>query len=315
MQYQDYYAVLGVEKNATQDEIKKAYRKLARKFHPDLNKEAGAEDKFKEIGEANEVLGDPEKRVAYDQLGAGYRPGEDFQPPPGWDEGFEFSGGHQGGGTDGRASSDFFEDLFGGRQRSQSSQFHAGGQDHHAKVLINPEDAFKETVRAIQLKMPKVSADGHVTLEHRTLNVTIPKGVREGQHIRLKGQGAPGFGKGQPGDLYLEIEFAPHRIYRVEGRDLYLELPVAPWEAVLGGKVTAPTPQGSVDVTIPANSKQGRKLRLKGQGIPGKTSGDLYIVLKIVLPPADSEKAKKLYQTMARELDFNPRAELSVNKN
>ncbi len=319
MEYKDYYSVLGVDKDATQDEIKKVYRKLARKFHPDLNKEEGSEEKFKAIGEANAVLSDPEKRAAYDQLGSGYQSGQDFQPPPDWDAGFEFSGGFSGPGTggagDGAAYSQFFEDLFGRQaraERAQQAQFHAKGQDHHARILVDLEDAFTGAKRAIQLKVPKVSADGHVITEQRTLNVTIPKGVRAGQHIRLKGQGTPGFGKGEAGDLYLEIEFKPHAFYRAEGRDLYVDLPVTPWEAALGGKVKAPTPKGAVDVTIPANSAQGRKMRLKGRGIPGKVPGDLYIVLQIALPPASDDKAKKLYQKMAEELAFNPRTSLGV---
>jgi curved DNA-binding protein len=310
MEYKDYYAALGITKDATQDDVKRAYRKLARQFHPDLNKDAGAEGQFKEIGEANDVLSDPEKRAAYDQLGAGYQAGQDFRPPPDWDQGFEYSGDGQDA-----AFSDFFEHLFGRGQRAQArqgTQFHASGQDHHARVLIDLEDAFSGATRAIQLKMPKVTADGHVITEQRTLNVNIPKGVQPGQHIRLKGQGAPGLGQGRSGDLYLEIEFAPHKLYRIEGRDVYLDLPVAPWEAALGGKVKAPTPLGVVDVTIPANSTQGRKLRLKGRGIPGQNPGDFYAVLQISLPPAGDEKAKEIYQKMARELSFNPRAGLGV---
>ncbi len=310
MQYKDYYAALGITKDATQDDVKRAYRKLARKFHPDLNKDKGAEERFKEIGEANEVLGDPEKRAAYDQVGAGYQPGQDFQPPPDWDAGFEYSGGAQDA-----VFSEFFEHLFGRSQRAEypgGPRFNVAGQDHHARILIDLEDAFAGATRAIQLKMPKVTGDGHVITEQRTLNVNIPKGVQPGQHIRLKGQGAPGFGQGRSGDLYLEVEFTPHRLYRVEGKDVYLELPIAPWEAALGGKVKAPTPLGVVDITIPENSAQGRKLRLKGKGIPGKTAGDFYAVVKISLPPARDENSREVYQRMARELAFNPRAKLGV---
>jgi curved DNA-binding protein len=316
MEYKDYYSVIGVEKDATQDEIKKAYRKLARKYHPDLNKDEGAEEKFKEIGEANAVLSDLEKRAAYDQLGSGAQPGQEFRPPPDWDAGFEYSGGAGGmEGGDGADFSDFFDNLFGQnhrKERAQRAQFHAKGQDHHARILIDLEDAFTGAKRAIQLKVPKVTADGHVITEQRTLNVNIPKGVRAGQHIRLKGQGTPGLGKGTAGDLYLEVEFKPHPHYHAEGRDLYLDLPVAPWEAALGGKVKAPTPTGTVDVTIPVNSSQGRKMRLKGRGIPGKTPGDLYIVLQIALPPSDNDKAREFYKKMADELAFNPRAGLGI---
>jgi len=318
MEYKDYYAVLGIEKTATDDEIKRAYRKLARKYHPDLNKTAEAEEKFKEIGEANDVLSDPEKRAAYDQLGQGYQPGQDFQPPPNWpngNEGFEFTGKSSGGQS--HDFSDFFKDLFskaGHQQQGTRPQpdFNAKGQDHHARVMINIQDSFKGAKRTLTLKAPELGDDGHVILKNRTLDVSIPKGVREGQHIRLKQQGAPGHGKGQSGDLYLEVSFKPHKYYHAEKNDLYLDLPITPWEAALGGKIKAPTPDGVVDLNIPADSKQGRKLRLKGRGIPAKQPGDLFIVLNIVLPPADSEKAKELYNTMARELDFNPRADLAA---
>ena len=313
MDYRDYYKDLGVAKDATQDEIKRAYRALARKYHPDLNKDEGAEERFKEIGEAHEVLSDPEKRAAYDQLGKNYRSGQDFQPPPDWDAGFEFTGGFPGSdGAQEAAFSDFFESLFGGARRSRRPPFDGKGQDHHAKIVIDLEDSFAGAKRSVQLRMPKVTPDGHVVTEQRTLNVDIPKGVGPGQHIRLKKQGSPGLRSGEPGDLYLEIGFSPHPLYRLEGRDLYLDLPVAPWEAALGGKVKAPTPQGVVDVTIPPGSSQGRKLRLKGRGLPGKTPGELYIVLQIALPPADDDKAKTIYQAMADELDFNPRSKLGV---
>ena len=313
MDYKDYYKTLGVAKDATQDEIKRAYRKLARQYHPDLNKDEGAEDRFKELGEAHEVLSDPEKRAAYDQLGASYRPGQDFQPPPDWDSGFEFSGGFsESAAGQGAAFSDFFESLFGGARRAERGSFDARGEDHHAKILIDLEDSLKGAKRSIQLKVPTLTDDGHVVARQRTLNVDIPKGVVPGQHIRLRKQGAPGFGAGEPGDLYLEIGFLPHPLYRIEGRDLYIDLPVAPWEAALGGKIKAPTPDGVVDLTIPANSSQGRKLRLKGRGIPGKTQGDLYAVLQIALPSVKDDKAKAYYEKMADELDFNPRTNLGV---
>ncbi len=314
MEFRNYYAILGVAKDATQDEIKRAYRKLARKYHPDLNKEASAEEKFKEIGEANEVLSDPEKRVAYDQLGSTHQPGQEFRPPPNWDEGFEFSGRQEG--MDDAAFSDFFESLFGQARRRQAAQqqqqFNARGEDHHARIVVDLNDAFTGAKHSIQLKAPRITPDGHVVTELRTLNVNIPKGVSAGQHIRLKGQGMPGLGQGLAGDLYLEISFAPHPYFHVEGKDVYLNLPVAPWEAALGGKVQAPTPGGTVDINIPANSAQGRKLRLKGRGIPSKTPGDLYVVLQIALPLAATENAKKIYEKMASELAFNPRAKLGV---
>ncbi len=318
MEYKDYYEIMGVSKEATQDEIKRAYRKLARKYHPDVSKEQDAEQKFKEVGEAYEVLKDPEKRAAYDQLGANWQAGQDFRPPPDWDAGFEFSGGGYTPG-DSAAFSDFFESLFGqrgfssaGRGAGGQAGFQMRGEDHHAKILIDLEDAYKGTTRAITLRVPEVDAQGHVRTRERTLNVRIPKGVRQGQQIRLAGQGAPGLGSGPQGDLYLEVEFNPHSFYRVEGRDVFLDLPVAPWEAALGAKVKAPTPDGAVDLSIPAGSVGGRKLRLKGRGIPGRTPGDLYVVLQIALPPANTEKAKALYTKMQQELAFNPRAGLGV---
>jgi curved DNA-binding protein len=302
MEYKDYYKILGVERGATQDEIKRAYRKLARASHPDVNKEAGAEAKFKEAGEAYEVLKDPEKRAAYDELGANWKQGQEFRPPPNWDAGFEFSGG---GYTQADASqfSDFFEGLFGGMRGARGGgagfgtrrEFHAQGEDHHAKIEIDLADAYTGAKRAITLRMPEVDAQGHVTVKDRTLNVTIPKGIREGQHIRLAGQGAPGMGKGPAGDLYLEVRFAPDPIYRVEGKDVYLDLPVAPWEAALGAAIKAPTPAGPVMLKVPPNSTKGRTMRLKGRGLPGSPPGDLHAVLKIVLPPADTDKAKEVY--------------------
>ncbi|HFC05282.1 MAG TPA: J domain-containing protein [Rhizobiales bacterium] len=321
MEYKDYYKILGVDKNATEDEIKRVYRKLARKYHPDLNKDEGAEAKFKEIGEANDVLSDPEKRAAYDQIGQGYQAGQDFNPPPGWDQGFEFTGRPSGGQAGPEDFSDFFEDLFGRAQRQQQGPhgqarsqagFNAKGQDHHARISIDLDDTFKGAKRQITLKMPELSPDGHVVLKQHKLDVSIPKGVREGQSIRLKKQGAPGIGKGEPGDLYLEINFRPHKLYHPEGTDLYLDLPVAPWEAALGAKISVPTPGGTVGLNIPANSKQGQKLRLKGRGIPAKPPGDLYVVLQIALPPANTDKAKEVYKNMAKEFDFNPRAHLAA---
>ena len=316
MDFKDYYKTMGLERKASQDEIKRAYRKLARKFHPDVSKEADAEARFKELGEAYAVLKDPEKRAAYDQLGANWKAGQEFQPPPDWDAGFEFSGGGFAGG-DGSVHSDFFESLFGhgfgsaqtGRGRSG---FHARGEDHHAKVLIDLEEAYKGATRDITLRTPELNKDGHVTTKQRTLSVKIPKGVKQGQRIRVPGQGSPGIGEGRAGDLYLEIEFNPHRLYRVEGRDVYFDLPVAPWEAALGATVKAPTPEGPVDLKVPAGTTAGRKLRMRKRGIPGTPPGDLYVTLAITLPAADSDAAKELYLKMEKELGYNPRARLGA---
>ena len=306
---------LGVERGATQDEIKRAYRKLARQFHPDINKEPAAESQFKEVGEAYEVLGDAEKRAAYDQLGKEWTPGQEFKPPPDWDTGFEFSGA-----SSQRAHgdfSDFFDMVFGGMRGAERpgggrAEFHARGEDHHAKILIDLRDALEGATRAISLRVPEIDKSGHAALRDKALTVEIPKGVIEGQNIRLKGQGAPGTGRLRAGDLYLEIRFKPDALYRPVGKDLYLELPISPWEAALGASVKMPTPTGPIMIKIPAGSTHGRELRIRGRGIPAAEPGDLYAVLKIVLPPADSEKARKIYQDMANELSFNPRAKLGV---
>ena len=313
MEFKDYYAVLGVEHGATEDEIKRAYRKLARKFHPDVSKESDAEARFKEVGEAYKVLKDPETRAAYDRMGEQWKPGQEFQPPPDWDAGFEFSGRNAGPGN-GAEFSEFFETLFG-RHASQSQTpphgMHGKGQDHHAKVQIDLQDAYRGAQRSITLQMPGLDNEGHLTVQLRTLNVNIPKGVREGQHLRLGGQGGPGVGQGPAGDLYLEITFRPHPCFRANGRDIYFDLPVTPWEAALGASVAVPTLDGPVNLSIPPGSTAGRKMRLKGKGIPGSPPGDLYAVLAIALPPADTDAAKDAYRAMQSSFDFDPRVHLT----
>ncbi len=322
MEYKDYYQVLGLAREASGDDIKKAYRRLARKYHPDVSKEAQAEARFKEIGEANEVLKDPEKRAAYDRLGANWRPGQDFAPPPDWNTGFEAPGrGSSGPGQEDR--SDFFETLFrrgfdsagaGGAARGAQGPrggFHAHGEDHHARIQIDLEDAYRGAERSLALRLPQMDAEGRVSTREHTIEFTVPKGVRAGQHIRLVGQGGPGIGQGKAGDLYLEVEFRPHARYRIDQRDVYLDLPVAPWEATLGAQIEVPTPGGAVELTIPAGSGAGRKLRLRGRGIPGATPGDFYFVLQIVLPPADSDSARAAYDAMQAQFKaFRPRARL-----
>lgn len=312
MKFKDYYAILGVPRTATQDEIKKAYRKLARKYHPDVSKEQDAEARFKEMGEAYSVLKEAETRAAYDQVGSEWKNGQDFKPPPNWDANFEFHGsGFEAG--DGAEFSDFFEALFGRRSGHGSAQQQtrrARGQDNHAKVEIDLKDAYQGAQRSISLRMPVIDNKGQVTTQDRTLDINIPKGIREGQHLRLSGQGVPGLGQGSAGDLYLEIVFRPHPHYRVDGRDVYFDLPLAPWEAALGSSISSPTPEGSVHLTIPPGSTAGRKLRLKGKGIPGTPPGDLYAVLTISLPPANSDAAKEAYLAMKKSFDFNPRVHL-----
>ena len=314
VEFKDYYQILGVKRDAGDDEIKRAYRRLARKYHPDVSKEPDAERHFKEVGEAYEVLKDTEKRAAYDQLGSGWKAGQEFRPPPGWDQGFEF---HGGGFTaaDAARFSDFFETLFGRGGFSAggfSGDVPIRGQDTHARVLIDIEDSYQGAVRTLTLKHSEPGPGGRPHVRERSLKVRIPKGVYQGQHIRLPGQGGAGMGKGGAGDLYLEVEFHPHALYRTTGRDVYLDLPVAPWEAALGATVTVPTPDGPVTLKVPPGSSAGRKLRLKGRGLPGRVAGDLYAVLQIVLPPADSDAARAAYHELEKAQPFDPRAALGV---
>lgn len=298
MEYKDYYKVLGLTKEATQEDIKRVYRKLARKYHPDISKESNAEEQFKEVGEAYEVLKDPEKRAAYDQLGEDLQAQRDFRPPP---------SGAGGGAGQSADFDDFLANLFGQRGRGGAGGagrvYQENGEDSHFKVSIDLEDAYRGATRSLNLRSSQ---------QERTLNIKIPKGVKQGQHIRLQGQGNPGIGGGSAGDLYLEIAFNPHPLYRVEELDVYLELPLAPWEAALGGSVKVPTPDGAVDMKIPAASSTGRKLRLKGRGIPAHSPGDFYVTLKVVMPNTLSDKAKALYSELAQEQAFNPRAGMGV---
>ena len=310
MEFRDYYQTLGVAREAPADDIKKAYRKLARKYHPDVSKEPDAEKRMKEVNEAYEVLSDPEKRAAYDQLGKNYQPGQEFRPPPAWDAGFEFSE-HGRSGAEAADFSDFFAEIFGrmGRGPRRGGAAHAQGNDHHARILLDLEDAFSGATRQITLRAPKLDDQGRVALEEHTLEVRIPKGIREGQVIRLAGQGEPGFGGGKPGDLLLEVQFKPHARFRTDGRDLLLTLPVAPWEAALGAIVRVEVPGGALDVRIPAGAQTGRQLRVRGKGLPADPPGDLLLDIRIVAPPATTPKAKELYETMAREMPFDPRKE------
>lgn len=313
MQFKDYYQILGVSHEETADGIKKAFRKLARKYHPDVSKEPDAEKRMQEVNEAYTVLSDPEKRAAYDQLRRGYQPGQDFRPPPDWDAGFEFSG--KGPAFHGTGDfSDFFAELFGqmggsqGGFQARHGNARAQGEDHHAKVLLDIEDAFTGPTRQISLRVPQLDPRGHVQLVSRTLNVKIPTGVHEGQVIRLAGQGAPSRGGGPAGDLMLEVHFKPHPRFRAEGRNLHLSLPLTPWEAALGAVVTVRLPDSSLKVRIPEGAESGRQLRVRGKGIPGNPPGDLLLDLRVVLPPADSPRARELYETMARDLAFDPRS-------
>ncbi|MFT4047090.1 MAG: DnaJ C-terminal domain-containing protein [Solimonas sp.] len=301
MEYKDYYKVLGVPRSAPADEIKRAYRKLAREFHPDKNKSAGAEDRFKEINEANEVLGDAEKRKAYDTLGANWKAGQQFTPPPGWNgfgQGAAGFGRARGGnahfGAGGNAGfSDFFSQLFGGTGA-------AGGFGGNFEDFAEAEDTRARLT--IQLEDSYLGAQKQISIGGRTLNVRIPQGVTAGQTIRLVNQGTQG------GDLLLEIEFAPHAQFKLDGRDVTTAVSIAPWEAALGGKIAVPTLGGSVELNLPANSRSGQKLRLKGRGLPGKTPGDQFVQLQIVTPPAASDDERTFYAQMAeRFANFAPR--------
>ena len=292
MQFRDYYETLGVARGASQDDIKRAYRRLARKFHPDVSKEANAESRFKEVGEAYEVLKDPEKRAAYDRFGRDWKHGQEFRPPPGWERQFDFG---RGGFSGPSGFSDFFETLFGrGAFAGAQGAVHARGGDQRVRIEIPLEDAYRGATR-------------NLAIRGRTLSVRIPKGVTEGQRIRLSGQGAAGAGGGPAGDLYLTVTHKAHPLFRTEGRDVHLKLPVAPWEAALGATVAVPTLGGKVDVKVPRGSRAGRTLRLKGRGLPGHPGGDQYVTLEIVTPPADTPEAESLYRKMAESISFDPR--------
>ena len=312
MQFQDYYATLGVARDATADEIKKAFRKLARKYHPDVSKEPDAEQRMKAVNEAYSVLSDAEKRAAYDRLGEGFRPGEEFRPPPGWDGGFEFSR-HAFSPGDAAGFSDFFAELFGRGGSAFAGDGARGGrhafrgEDHLAKIYLDIEDSFHGPTREITLRAPHFDAQGRLAMQTRTLKLRIPQGVRESQVIRLAGQGNPGAGGGAAGDLLLEVHFNPHPRLSTVGRDLRCPLALAPWEAALGAVVPVTLPGGETKVRIPAGARGGSQLRVRGRGLPGEPPGDLLLELQIVLPPADTPRAREIYETMARELPFDPR--------
>ncbi len=313
MEFKDYYRTLGVEKTATAEDIKKAYRKLARKYHPDVSKEPDAAVRMSEVNEANAVLSDPEKRMAYDALGSQThaQAGREFRPPPNWDAGFEFSGEDTGAGGASGDYSDFFEQLFGRAARAQRSQGRGErgfgsarasmrGSDHHAKIELDVLDAYHGAERTISLRGARLDDAGQVVNEERSLQVKIPKGVREGQLIRLAGQGSPGVGGAPAGDLFLEVHFRAGGRWRAEGRDVYQRVPVAPWEAALGAEIEVETPTGAVEVKVQPGWKHGRKLRLKGRGIPGNPAGDLYLELEVALPPAGNDTQRAAYEALAR---------------
>lgn len=301
MKYKDYYEVLGVARDADPADIKRAYKRLARKYHPDVSKERDAEERFKEVGEAYDVLRDKDKRATYDNLGNRWHAGDEFSPPPGWDFG---SGSRGGFGAERFDFSDFLDSLFGGRAShgdpfgSHFGDTRARGSHERANILITLEEAYRGGERSLSLK------SGHGSV--RNLKVKIPAGVREGQQIRLAGQGQTG-PTGQSGDLFLSVEFAPHALFRAQGNDIHMNLPITPWEAALGATVKVLTLGGNVDLKIPAGSQTGRMLRLKGKGLGASRAGDQYVSLQIVTPAANSEAAKRMYRKMAEEFDFDPR--------
>jgi curved DNA-binding protein len=327
MEFKDYYNMLGVDESATADEIKKAYRKQARKYHPDVSQEADAEAKFKDMGEAYEVLGDPDKRAEYDrlrQIGARGRDGR-FQPPPDWEPAPGFDGSRA---TEGDTSgfSDFFETLFGHGERAHRTSsrassssgssfqrnFRMKGEDTHYRLPLYLEEAYRGVERQVQFQVPVSDVHGFVAYQQKALNVKIPAGVTQGQKIRLRGQGAPGIAGGEAGDLFLEIELREHPLFSVEGKDLTLTLPISPWEAALGATVQVPTLGGPVNLKIPAQCQTGQKLRLKGRGLPGQPAGDQYIALQVVMPEKTNARARELFEQLAQELPFNPREKLEV---
>ncbi len=300
MEYKDYYKVMGVARDASADDIKRAYRKLARKYHPDVSKEKDAEERFKEIGEAYEVLRDPEKRAAYDALGT-RKPGEEFRPPPDWN----FDYGAEG---DAGIHSDFFEQLFGGLGgRGRRTSFRSRGFDTEGQIEVTLEEAFRGTERRLQLQRVAVDAQGHGQPTTQQVTVRIPPGVIDGQRIRVPSQGQPGIGGAPSGDLYLEVRLLPHRWFRTEGRDITLDLPVTPWEAALGDTVRVPTLGGRVDLKLPKGSQTDRQLRLRGRGLPGNPPGDQFVVIKIVTPAPQTPEGEAFYRQMATTLPSNPR--------
>jgi curved DNA-binding protein len=310
VKFKDYYASLGLERGASEAEIKKAYRKLAHKYHPDVSKEAGAEARFKEIAEAYQTLKDPEKRAAYDQLGR-HASGEEFRPPPDW--GQRYAG--QAASFEGIDLADLFAGLASGRAHGagRGAAMSFPGEDYELRASISIEQAYHGTMLDLNLSMPDYDAEGRMVRVPRSFKVRVPKGATEGQRLRLPGKGGRGFNGGRDGDLYLTIALQPHRLYRAKGHDLYLDLPLAPWEAALGAAVTVPTPGGTVQLKIPAGTAAGHTLRLAGRGLPrpGAGSGDLLAVARIVMPQTLTARERELLQEWAAASSFSPRAHLT----
>ncbi|HVC10987.1 MAG TPA: DnaJ C-terminal domain-containing protein [Burkholderiales bacterium] len=308
MKYKDYYAILGVARDAGEGDIKKAYRRLARKYHPDVSKEPNAEERFKEVAEAYETLKDKDKRAAYDNLGS-HRPGQDFQPPPDWFSRYGTEPGFdEQGGVD---LSDLFASLGGGFGRARGFRRDAPmpGEDYEVNVHLGLEEAARGTEVELQIAAREVGPDGHLVRTPKTIRARIPRGVTDGQKLRLRGKGGAGWKGGPPGDLYLNIALHPHPLFRVSGHDLYLEVPVAPWEAALGAAIEIPTLDGRVAMKVPEGSKAGQRLRLAGKGLPRPhgEAGDLYAVLNIAVPSVLSERERRLFEELRAASSFDPR--------
>jgi len=305
VKYQDYYQILGVSRDADTSDIKKAYRKLARRYHPDVNKEANAEEKFKEVNEAYEVLKDSDKRQAYDRFGADWKHGQQFDEA-GYGGGFR-GGTYSTGGFSGGDFSDFFESIFGsGFQQADDSPFRQRprarrGADQQLKLDITLEEAYNGGTKTIQFARSPGSP------EMKKLKINIPKGVNNGQRIRLARQGQASSSGGEPGDLFLEMRILPHRLFRLEDRDVILRLPITPWEAAEGTSLKVPTLSGSVELKVKPGMQSGQKMRLKGKGMPGTPPGDQFVEIMIQTPPANDSAARKFYQDMKKRFDFNPR--------
>jgi curved DNA-binding protein len=308
MKYKDYYASLGLERGASEADIKKAYRRFARKYHPDVSKEAGAEEKFKEIAEAYQTLKDPEKRAAYDQLGA-HAPGQDFQPPPDWRQQYSESPF----AAEDLDLSDLFSHLHAGAGR-RGARRSMPGQDYEIAVAITIEQAFQGTQIDLDLNMPEYDADGRLHRTPHVFKARIPKGATDGQRLRLPGKGGKGLNGGRDGDLYLNISLKPHPLYRAAGHDLYLDLPLAPWEAVLGTAVEVPTPGGVVRLKVPPGTQAGRHLRLPNRGLPKpkEGQGDLYAIVQIVVPSVIGDSERDLYRKLSEDSGFDPRAHFAT---
>lgn len=310
VEYRDYYETLGVARDANADDIKKQYRRLARKYHPDVSKETDAEDKFKQVKEAYEVLKDPEKRKAYDQMGDQWQAGQGFTPPPSWEQAYQGSPENTADDAD---FSEFFSSVFGqGRGTRQAHRAHRKrrGQDQHASITISLQDAYQGAEKLLQLQTQQLDpATGMVQHAPHSLKVKIPAGVMEGQQIRLSGQGGEGLGGGPRGDLYLAVHLRNDARYTAQGRDIYLNLPITPSEAALGASIAVPTLGGSVTLKIPEGAQGGQKMRLKGRGLPGNPAGDQYVVLQVHVPKPTTDEQRALYTQLAEQLPENPRSD------